>query len=286
MSVTPEEDLPPYADECWPIDIGCVPDWDEDGGDPDDEDDPPATIPKYSDAAKARALALASQTMRLLTAFRVGGCAVTVRPCMAGCTEQTWRTSPVAGFYGSTPWFPVQLGGQWLNIACGCSGGCSCSRVSEVRLHGIPGLITEVKVDGSPLAESAYRLDGGLLVRMDGGSWPLCQNLDAPDSEDGTWSVSYIPGAQVDRTGAVAAGLLAGEYVKVCAGGDCDLPKTVTQLVRNGVSMTMAPGAFPNGKTGIQYVDAYLERWNPEGARGPKSDVWNPDLIRPRSVGS
>lgn len=283
-----DEVTPPlYLDECWPVETSCVPDWDEQVPDTSEGADEDDTVPKYSDDAKARAVALAGQTMRLLTAFRVGGCPVTVRPCRAGCSERTWRTYPVAGFSGSTPWFPVNLGGSWLNIGCGHAGGCSCSLTHEVRLHGSPSVVTQVKIDGDVLPETSYRLDpGGRLVRLDGTGWPLCQNLDAPDTEEGTWSVSYVPGAPVDRTGAIAAGLLAGEYVKACTGGDCELPKTVTQIVRNGVQMTMAPGAFPNGKTGIQYVDAYLERWNPDGDRGPRSDVWSPDIARPRAVGS
>jgi hypothetical protein len=56
----------------------------------------------------------------------------------------------------------------------------------------------------------------------------------------------------------------------------------VTQVVRNGVTVTLAPGSFPNGKTGVREVDAYLERWNPSGRRGPPMTVWSPDLRRPR----
>ena len=224
--------------------------------------------------------------MRLLTAYRVGGCPLTVRPCQAGCSERTWRTYPVVGFDGSTPWFPVNLGGTWLNIACGCLGSCGCSRVSEVLLHGPASAVTRVRVDGDVLDPSAYDLHpGGRLVRTDGGSWPLCQNLDAPDTEPGTWSVTYTAAAQVDGIGALAAGALAGQYVRACSGSDCDLPKTVTQIVRNGVQVTMAPGAFPNGKTGIATVDAYLERWNPTGRRGRISSVWSPDTYSPRPMG-
>lgn len=289
MTVVDPGDVP-FPDSCWPVDVSCVDDWADTiliPADPDAE--PPVsehTEPKYSDHAKAYAVALAGQTMRLLTAFRVGGCPITVRPCRAGCSERTWQTYPVVGFSGSTPWFPVNLGGQWLNIGCGCASSCSCSATYEVALHGPASSVTQVKVDGVVLDPSAYRLDpGGRLVRVDGEGWPLCQNLDAADTEDGTWSVTYTAAAAVDGIGALAAGALAGQYVRACTGSDCDLPQTVTQIVRNGVTMTMAPGAFPNGKTGIRSVDAYLERWNPTGARGRISRVWSPDMVRNRPVG-
>lgn len=280
MSVTPE--LPEF---CWPVDTSCVPDWDTWQVEPDPDADPPVEgVPTYTPEAKARAIALAGQSMRLLTGFRIGGCPITVRPCTAGCAERTNR--PVAaGFGGSTPWFPVSLGGRWLNIGCGHGGGCGCSRIHEVRLYGPAGEVTEVKVDGVVLDPTAYRLDtGARLVRVDGQGWPLCQDMAAPDSEPGTWSVTYTPGLPVDGLGAWAAGLLAGELVKACDGGDCDLPPNVTQIVRNGVSLTLGVGAFPGNKTGIRAVDSWLEAVNPNGLVAP-SYAWSPDIARPRTVG-
>lgn len=290
MTVVDPEDAPPFSDSCWPVSVECVDDWYDTvlvAADPDA--DPPVEEheePKYTPRQQAYAAALAGQTMRMLTAYRVGGCAITVRPCQRDCVWPTWQVYPVRGYQGSTPWLPVNLGGQWINIGCGHSGGCGCSGVSEVSLHGPAGAVTQVKVDGVPLSPTAYRLDpGGRLVRLDGEQWPICQDLDAPDTEEGTWSVSYVQGVAVDGQGALAAGALAGQYVRACTGGDCDLPTTVTQIVRNGVTVTMAPGAFPNGKTGIKSVDAYLERWNPQGLRSAPMTVWSPDLNRPRGVG-
>jgi hypothetical protein len=279
VSETP--DLPALPDFCWPVDTSCVPDWDTWEVEPDPEADPPvAGVPTYTDEQKARAVSLAGQSLRLLTAFRVGGCPITVRPAAQRCRELTWRTYPVSGI-GSTPWQPVDLGGTWLNVGCGHSG-CGCLGTREVTLYGNASSITQVKVDGAVLDPSAYRLDpGGRLVRLDGEAWPLCQNLAAPDTEDGTWSVTYTQGAAVDGLGAYAAGLLAGELVKACSGGECDLPASVTQIVRNGITMTLGTGAFPGGRTGIQGVDAYLERWNPQGHTIPPL-VWSPDLARPR----
>lgn len=279
MTEGPMPDLPDF---CWPVDVSCVSDWDATDPESPDEEDP---LPLYSEADKARAIALAGQTLRFLTAYRVGGCPVVVRPCRAGCAPRTWREYPVTGA-GSTPWFPVNLGGTWLNIGCGCGGdGCSCSRVSEVRLHGPVGAVAEVKVDGEILSPSAYRADpGGRLVRVDGVEWPLCQDMNAPDTEPGTWSVSYTAGAPVDGLGAWVAGILAGEYVRACKGGNCRLPSSVVQIVRDGVTMTLGTGAFPGNLTGITEVDSWVARWNPTGLRsGPV--VWSPDVHGPRTMG-
>lgn len=280
MSETP---LPPLPDACWPSDVSCVSDWDDWDVEPDLDADPVVEgVPLYSAEQKAQAIALAGQTMRLLVGFRVGGCPVTVRPCRAGCQTRTWRTYPVGG-PGSVGWTPVQIGGTWLNVGCGHSGGCGCAGLSEVVLWGTVGAIEEVKVDGLVLDPTAYRLDGRRLVRTDGDVWPLCQDLALPDTEAGTWSVTYTPGITVDGLGAAAAGLLAGEYVKACSGGDCDLPDTVTSVVRNGVTMTLSPGLFPDNKTGIRVVDSYVERYNPYGLRAAPA-VWSPDLHRPRRI--
>lgn len=278
--------IPDLPDFCWPVDTSCVTDWDAWEIEPDPEAAPPVVgVPKYSPADKARAIALAGQSMRMLTGYRVGGCPITVRPCRTGCEPRTWRTYPMAPYSGSTPWQPVNLGGQWLNVGCGCGsgGGCACTKVCEVRLDGPVGAIDAVKVDGLTLDPSAYRLDpGGRLVRTDGDCWPLCQDMHAPDTEEGTWSVTYTAGALVDGLGAWAAGILAGEFVQLCSTGDCSrLPTNAKQIVRDGVTLTLGVGAFPDGQTGIREVDAYVQRWNPNRLRAAPV-VWSPDQKRPR----
>lgn len=266
MSSGQAPELPGLPDSCWPVDTSCIGGWD-DAYDPENPD-----AGGYSPAAKAAAVALAGQTMRMLTGYRVGGCPVTVRPCSSRCREATWQ--------GRGRWMtPVQQGGSWLNIGCGHAGSCGCSTAREVRLPQPAGQVTEVLMDGVRLDPSAYRLDaGGVLVRTDGMGWPLTNDLGAPDGSPGTWSVAFVPGYPVDLLGAQAAGRLAGEYVKACSDGDCALPQAVvTGLSRNGVTMTLTPGAFPEGKTGVQTVDAYLERWNPHALSVPPM-VWSPDL--------
>lgn len=286
MTETAPEDLPGLPDYCWPVDVSCLSDWNSltDPDEPEDLDPESDGYnpPLYTDLQKARALSLAAQSLRMLTAYRVGGCPITVRPAERRCRDLTWRTYPVSG--GSTPWVPVNLGGQWLNIGCGhAASACGCGALAEVHL-GTASEVTQVMVDGAALDASAYRLDtGGRLVRLDGEGWPLCQNLAAPDTEEGTWSVTYLRGAAVDGHGAYAAGALAGEFVRACTGGECRLPDNIVSIVRNGVSMTLGAGAFPDDRTGIREVDAYLDRWNPYRHKVAPL-VWSPDLARNRRM--
>lgn len=271
MSETP---LPAMPDYCWPVDVSCVKDWDEWEVEPDPETDEPG-VPLYSAHDKARAIALAGQTLRMLTGYRVGGCPITVRPCVTAPAEPTWRTYPVTG---------VADLGSWRPLGCGCSrSSCGCTGATEVTL-GTVGSVVLVMVDGMILDPSAYRLEGrGVLVRTDGDVWPLRQDLSLPDTEPGTWSVTYVPGAPVDGLGAAMAGVLAGEYVRACVDGDCRLPTGVQTVVRQGVTLTLGVGAFPDGKTGLREVDAWIERWNPHALTGP-SMVMSPDVRRPRRV--
>ena len=275
-------ELPDLPDFCWPINHSCDPNWDAltDPDSPAGEDNPPV----YTDEAKAIADALAGQTLRYLTGYRVGGCPVTVRPCREACIDPTWRTFPVAwDGTGGAPWFPVNWAGSWLNVGCGCAGGCGCTTVSEVVLAGPVGAIAAVKVDGVVVDPSLYQVQQGNRLVSLGAPWPLCQDLTKPDTEEGTWSVSYTAGAAVDGLGAWVAGILASEYVKACSGQECRLPAGVTTVVRDGVTLDLGPGSFPGNRTGIREVDDWVARWNPNGLRAP-SQVFSLDLHRPRTL--
>src|SRR5690606_41312233 len=112
------------------------------------------------------------------------------------------------------------------------------------------------KVDVVVLPPATCRGDNGIrLVPTDGQAWPICQDMDDPDSEDGTFAVTYLRGHEVDGTGAFAAGLLAREFAKACMGEGCSLPPGVVGVVANGVSVEIEPAHFPNGITGIPVVE-------------------------------
>lgn len=160
-------------------------------------------------------------------------------------------------------------------------GSCSCGWLSEVILDGDPIVaVTAVKVDGVTLDPSVYRLDaGGRLVRLDGISWPACQDLVAADTEVGTWSVTYAHGMAAPAAGILAAKELACEIIKAQRGEACRVPSSWTRLSRQGVELSRnaQQQASKAGTTGMPLVDLFLSSTNPHGLlRRPA--VWSPDL--------
>lgn len=240
--------VPAVEDQCWPIDSRAC-----------------EELANYDAPIRALAEAWAGRSLRMLTGYSVGGCPLVLRPCRASCvaTSSTW-------VYDGQSYYPTNYGGVWMNVACGPCGGTTCSHdaATSVKLDGRTN-VTQVKVDGVVLPPSAYRVQDGLLLRVDGGVWPLTQDMDKDDTQPGTFAVYYTPGWPVDGVGAYAAGVLACEYAKMLSGQSCRLPKSVTQITRQGITMTITPGAFPDGLTGIPLVDAYLLSVNPHGLKSP-----------------
>lgn len=254
--------IPALPDYCWPVDVGCCSDFDN-----------------YAPAVQNRAKALAASSLRLLTGSVVGGCPITVRPCKRSCV------SDYHNYYVSGTWMPYSYNGTWVNYGCGCTyESCSCSALEQISLPPPIGSVSSVKVDGAVLPSTDYRVDNQRwLVRTDGGTWPTCQALEKPDTEPGTFSVTYLNAQPVDGLGAYAAGVLACEFAKACSGSSCRLPAGVTEITRSGVSFTVPTGAFTDGLTGIREVDAYITTINPNRLRQPVR-VWTPDRAETRTT--
>lgn len=236
-----------------------------------------------------KAEALAWYTLASLTAYQIGVCPTTVRPCAARCAPPgSWVSAPVGGSSAAAlgpavaigRFSPYISGGQWFN-ACGCQPqDCSCSSLSEVILPGPVGSIQSVRVDGEELGRGAYRVDNGnRLVRTDGGVWPGCQDMTAPDEEG--FSITYYRGAAPNLLTRAAAGRLAVEFYRACSGDACQLPGNVTRIARGGESYEFEPLDFPEGKTGLHEVDAVIRIYNPYGLRA-RPTVVSPDVSSAR----
>lgn len=173
---------------------------------------------------------------------------------------------------------------MWVN-SCGCSTECSCTSLCTVTLPAPVGTIYEVRVDGVAVPPTNYRVDGSTLVWTGAEEcpWPSCQDLSLPDTEPGTFSVTYLNSYPVDQLGAYACAVLAMEYARACEGNACRLPDGITAVVRQGVSFEVTTGAFPGGMTGIREVDSYIAIWNPDGLQRAPS-VWTPDLPTARII--
>lgn len=212
---------------------------------------------------------LASRTMERLTGYQVGNCPVTVRIDRSSprCTALYDALNVGSGV--------VNWGGEWMN--CGCSGqtGTHC----EIELPGPVGRVDEVKADGVILEETDYEVqDGRYLVWTGETACPF------PQGNTGEVEVTYVNAYLPEPDGLFAMATLAYEFARACSGKACRLPSNVTSIVRQGISMTLTPGSFPGGRTGIQEVDAYLGQWNPNGVTIP-SQVWSPDLPSHRVIG-
>lgn len=230
-----------------------------------------STFPGLDENRQAVALDNAAETIRLLTASLTANCPRTIRPCReGGLAASGWHWS------GST-WTPhINFDGEWVN-SCSCEGA-ACISHNWLDLGAIAEVIS-VRLDGRVLDPSEYTvLDDRYLIAQE-GYWPSVQDMAAPATEVGTFEVVYRPGLPLGPAGEWALGQLACEYAKALCGQRCALPKNVTEITRRGVSMTIVPGLFGDGLTGIRDVDIFIQSRNPQGIRVP-SGIASPDTRR------
>jgi hypothetical protein len=226
-----------------------------------------------------------------------GVCTRYVRPCRQTCA--CFGFSPSLGL-GPWYWTSAWWGGVgtwiWRNE---CGDSCGCGSESYISLAGYPVReILQVKIDGTVLPQ--YDPDSGLenwrldnrrkLLRMDQfttdpfvvgtlSQWPICQDLALPDTQPGTYSVTYTYGTDVPNLGRQAAIQLARELWKAFNGGKCDLPTRTTRVVRAGVTIDrIVPLAdmLRTGTTGLFAIDMFIGVTNPTGMRR-RPAVFSPD---------
>ncbi len=256
----------------WDIDVSCCSDWSSFPGD-----------------VQANAASWATGILDALTGHQFAQCPIKLRPCGTRCGwfggYLTFPVGSPATSGAGQPWMtPFIDNGVWRN--CTCAGSCTCRATCEAHMPFHIAEIAEILVDGVILDPSAYRVDNGnTIVRTDGECFPECQDMDLADTEPGTWSVTLRPGRPLPLIGALAAGELACEYARGCAGGDCKLPDQLVSMSRNGVEIQVADPLtlLDNGLTGIPNVDMFIRAVNPAHLRA-RPRVYSPDVHNPRSV--
>lgn len=211
-----------------------------------------------------------------------GVCQRTVRPCstLCGCPWQilsrghiVWNPNFLDPMYG------------WGYGFWSCNGdSCGCRPLSRTLLAGYVNEILEVLIDGAVVDPATYRVDRNRwLVRVRANAddetwehWPGCQNMDLPETEAGTWAVTYTYGREAPVSAQRAAAQLACEIYKQCVGEECALPQGTTRIIRQGLTVekpAFIGWAFEKGgrsiprgwKTNIPMVDAFLNAYNPTG---------------------
>jgi hypothetical protein len=202
---------------------------------------------------------------------------VSARPCRDNCSCFPFQRLAYASG-GSRLLWSGQYWGWWDGWDWG-SQNCGCGCLSQVKLSGYPVQeITQVKIDGEIVAPSEYRLDENrYLTRLNDTFWPACQDLSLDDDEEGTFSVEYVYGEEPPELGVMAAAQLACEMYKECSGEACALPKGVTKVVRQNITIEKMAftawgytgrnqrGVAGGWRTGLPLVDAFLNTYNKAG---------------------
>jgi hypothetical protein len=213
------------------------------------------------------ATAAASGVLWALTGRRFGVRTHIERPCRREwCETQPW-------WRGRATW-------AWTYV--------------DYRLAHTPVVdIVEVCLDGASLAVSGVAAvmrvdDWSWLVRTDGGTWPTTQDLSLPATEVGTWQITYRAGVAPPALASTAVDVLATELAKARIGASCDLPRRVTSMSRQGLSMSLLdPMDFlSKGRTGIYIVDLFISTYNPGGARRPARVFRADDPVYRRRTGT
>lgn len=235
---------------------------------------------------------LATTTLWAATGRRFGQCEITVQPCRPRRQLPLYEAFPVPAFgYGAgnadgylMPFSPYILDGQWFN---GCWGGCTCRASCEIALDGptTTASVLSVMVDGLLVPTSAYQIQNNhLLVRIDGQCWPTCVNYS--EQNPPAFQVTYLRGNEVPRALQIAAGTLACEFARACAGdAECRLPSRLQALSQQGVSVTVSPfnDYLDLGMTDLPEVDRIIVAYNPFRQQ-ERSRVYSPDRLHPRMV--
>lgn len=198
-----------------------------------------------------QAAAIASELLWQLSGGRFGLREITVRPYRLTCSRRREFTYPVIS-----------------ELCCG-------SRL--IRLDERAEEIIEVKVNGGVVTD--YRFYDHRMIVLDSQTFPCCQDLSLPDTDDGTWSITYTAGVPIPEGGKFAAQMYACELVKAMTNdGSCKLPQRVQTISRQGITVALLdPQEFLTSyRTGLPLVDAWLASINPKGYQSG-GKVFNPD---------
>jgi hypothetical protein len=154
--------------------------------------------------------------------------------------------------------------------------------------------VIQVKIDGEVIPADEYELrDFKTLVRIrPSGStipvarfgWPTSQIMDLPDTEPGTFSITYMYGIGPPAMGQIAALKLAEYLIMPLLGDTLHYPQRVTSMARQGVTAMITDVLDLVRQTkgvGIWEVEVFINAYNPNRNQR-QAAVWSPDLGRNR----
>ena len=161
-----------------------------------------------------------------------------------------------------------------------------------IELYDYPvNRILEVKINGEVIPPEEYELRefkwlirklpySGFVATQRWG-WPTSQIQYLPDTQQGTFSVTYEFGQDPGVMGRMACKALAENILKPLLGDANAYPERVTTLTRQGVTAQIASviDIMKSGGTGIRTVDQWLIAVNPRKLR-KRPVVSSPDIAR------
>lgn len=214
-------------------------------------------VDDLEEADRRYAEVLAVQSLRTLTLHRVGISAVRadVLPTMNEGTYSVFHSLPTyAGTLGVNP--------SSAHLKSTLASHRSIKLIAPIHR------IIAVSVNGELVNPADYAVVSGAYLVRTNGEWPWGQKI----------SIDYETGYPADFTAQIAAGRLAQEFLLALQDSPrCSLPRGVTEISRQGVTLTIEAGLFPDGLTGIPAVDSFIYQWNPNGLRS-RPRVYSPDV--------
>ena len=165
---------------------------------------------------------------------------------------------------------PAMYQGNIYNIPR-MNNGTRRLRLRQTPVHEIISVVEHGKL----VPSDTYTLRNNAYIVKNGG---MFWYLDSPNELE----VTYVHGSPPPDAGVSAAILLANEFILSEIDPEaCTLPKRVTSITRQGISMTMLDTQefLKEGLTGVEEVDLFIKAANPTRSL-KKAKVFSPD--RPR----
>jgi hypothetical protein len=178
----------------------------------------------------------ATEAMWVITGRRFGVCTTTVRPRRRGCVS------------GCSP------------VRCRCDDG--------ILLHQPMESVDLVMIDGVEFLDYQVR-NGRTIHRTDGESWPPNQDLNLPDTEVDTFSVTYTYGIAPPALVLRATRELAVQFWMLdndIAG--CSLPYGTKTITRQGMTIDIERALESSNRLVNDAANAYPM------TSGMPSDAW------------
>lgn len=170
---------------------------------------------------------------------------------------------------------------------CDSYDECNCYPCRSIELIGYPVIaITRLTIDGVDADAADYELrDKSRLVpmrRADGTLLliPRWQDMSLAVTERNTYEIAYTWGEAPPPEAATMAAVLGYEFGlgwTPSTLGACRLPKRVTSITRQGITMALIDPLtlFKEGLVGIPEIDLWIQAVN-IGDNTNGAEVWDP----------